>query len=73
MHPACSDLGPLARYRPADDLPLALLPFQFGIENLCRAILYRRLVKMAGIVGGLAFYIFAVNNLRELRAAFSRL
>lgn len=45
--------NPWSRYRSADDLLLALLSFQFGIENPRREILYRRLVKMAGIVGWL--------------------
>jgi serine/threonine protein kinase len=48
--------NPWARYRSADDLLLALLSFQFGIENPRREILYRRLVKIAGIVGALVIF-----------------
>jgi serine/threonine protein kinase len=48
--------NPWARYRSADDLLLALLSFQFGIENPRREILYRRLVKIAGIVGILVIF-----------------
>jgi len=85
VNPACSGLGPWARYRPADDPPLALLPFPFGIGNPRREILYRRLAKITGMVGGLVIFgvgcrrltsgpankTFALTSLREPQDPFS--
>jgi serine/threonine protein kinase len=58
--------NPWARYRSADDLLLALLSFQFGIRNPRREILYRRLVKIAGIVGGLVIFGVSVAAIWHL-------
>ena len=54
------------RYKSADDLLLALLSFQFGIENPRREILYRRLVKITMIVGGLVILGVCVASVWHL-------
>ncbi len=58
--------NPWSRFKSADDLLLALLSFQFGIEDPRRQILYKRLIKIAGIIGVLVIFGVCVASVWHL-------
>jgi serine/threonine protein kinase len=58
--------SPWQRYKSADDLLLALLSFQFGVEDPQRQIFRRRLEKIAGIVCGLVAFGVCVASIWHL-------
>lgn len=59
-------VSPRQRYESADDVLLALLSFQFGVENPRRKLFYRRLEKIVGIIGGLVVFGVCVASVWHL-------
>ena len=58
--------NPWSRYRSAEDLLLALLSFQFGVEKPRQEQLYLRLTKIVGIIGAIVLLAVVVASIWHL-------